>query len=514
MPNITNYLNTKTLKLMMHTFSSAMRGDLRIVDALGACVDTGEVLPIVPGTLEAHINIEHRTIGTLRMAPPEHLTPQATMAFLKLLAAMLSSMCHRQQSLRNRIDDLTTLYRLTTEFTGHSDLQTVLDTVCSTVVALLKVRSSTIRLLNDDGTEMSIKSANNIDDANLITKPIPLADSPLDEEALRTQTILYVPDLETDSRVLFPEGARAEGLVSALVAPLIYKGDPIGVLRVYSDKPQPFDKFDQAVVLAIATQAAAAIASARLNEQALQAATMKRQLRLAAEVQRRMFPRENPTVPGMDIAALYDPCFELGGDFYDFIALPDENLGIALGDVVGKGIRASLVTASVRSGLRAHTAHVYDIAEICSHLNTTLYVDTVLGDFATLFYGVLDASTHRLTYVSAGHPPAILFRNGVADALQAGPGALGIDPDWTWSTKVQDLLPGDVLFVFSDGLPEAVSYNDEAFGMERLVQAVQGAIDNDMDADGICHHVQWTLRTFTGFHVRNDDLTMIAVKVL
>ncbi len=514
MPNIINYLNHKTLALMVETFSAALRGELHICDADGACIQTGDVITGGPGMLQVPIRVDDETIGKLWLAPPAHLTPHATLDFLKLIGAMLSSMCTRQQHLRHRTDDLATLYKLTAEFTGHSDLQHVLDTVTATVVQLLNVRTCTIRLLNDEGTELTIRSANNINDANLIKEPIPLDESRIDLEAIRTRKILFIPDLDTDSRVLFPEGARAEGLVSALVAPLVYKGDPIGVLRVYTDKLQSFDRFDQAIVLAIATQAAAAIASARLNEKARDAENIKRQLRLAADVQQRMFPREHPKLPNIDIAALYEPCFELGGDFYDFITLPNETLGMALGDVVGKGIRASLLTASVRSSLRAHTAHVYNISDIFDQLNTSLHEDTELGDFATVFYGVLDASNRKLTYISAGHPPAMLYRDGDLLPLDTDPGALGINIDWSWPKKNLDLQTGDVLFIFSDGLTEAVNYNDEAFGSERIRTALHYAIDSHMDADGINHHVRWALRTFTGLNIRNDDLTMITVRVL
>ncbi len=513
MAAITDYLNSKTLRLMEQTFSTVLAGPLRLLAPDGTPVSEGDLLLGQTGALQAPIRIHGDTIGFLHLAGTGNLTAKAASNFLRLLAAMLSTMCARQRELRHRIDDLTTLYRLTAEFTGQHDVDEVLTRVTSTVVQLLGVKACTIRLLDETGTKLQVKASDNFDNENLITQPINLADSTIDQEAIRTKKILFIPDLEKDSRALFPEGAQAEGLTSALCAPLVYKEQALGVLRVYSDHKEPFDRFDQALVLAVAMQAAAAIVAARLYEEAIAAATMKRQIKLAAEVQRRMLPHHQPELKGFEIASLYAPCFELGGDFYDFITLDHSNMGLTVGDVVGKGIRASLMTASVRASLRAHAMHVYDITRIIGSLNQTLCEETDVGDFATLFYGVLSTSGRRLTYVSAGHPPVLLIRDGQSAQLPGRGGALGVEPDWTWEQYAIDLFPHDVLLIFSDGFPEAVNFEDEAFGADRIATAANEAITMGLDADGIGKHVLWRLRNFAGLNTRLDDLTMVTVRV-
>ncbi len=513
MAAITDYLNSKTLKLMEQTFSTVLASPLRILDSEGIPVSEGDLLLGQSGAMQAPIKIHGSTIGFLHQAGAGNLNAKATSDFLRLLAAMISTMCARQRELRHRIDDLSTLYRLTAEFTGQYDVDEVLTRVTSVVVQLLGVKACTIRLLDDSGQKLMVKASDNLDNKNLITRPINLDDSKIDQEAIRTRKILFIPDLEKDSRVLFPEGARAEGLTSALCAPLVYKEQALGVLRVYSDHAEPFDRFDQALVLAVAMQAAAAIVAARLYEEALTAATMKRQIKLAAEVQRRMLPRHQPELPGYEIASLYSPCFELGGDFYDFIMLDESNLGVTVGDVVGKGIRASLMTASVRASLRAHAMHMYDITRIIGSLNQTLCEETDVADFATLFYGVLSTSGRRMTYISAGHPPVLLIRDGQSAQLPGRGGALGLEPEWTWEQHAIDLFPNDVLLIFSDGFPEAVNFNDEAFGADRMVDAANEAIDMGLDADGVGKHILWRLRNFAGLTTRLDDLTMVTVKV-
>src|SRR5207248_9216502 len=164
-------------------------------------------------------------------------------------------------------------------------------------------------------------------------------------------------------------------------------------------------------------QAAAAIENARLLSESIENTNLEKQLRLAGDVQQRMIPPTPRDVPGLELATVYVPCFTLGGDLYDFIPFPDDNLGLAIADVSGKGVPASLIMASVRAFLRAQVDNVYYLYEVVSRINAMLCRDTKAGEFVTLFYGVLDAHNHRLTYCNAGHPPAMVLRGGTVIEL-------------------------------------------------------------------------------------------------
>src|SRR5204863_7721598 len=163
---------------------------------------------------------------------------------------------------------------------------------------------------------------------------------------------------------------------------------------------------------AIAAQCAAAIENARLLAETREAEALEKQVRMAVDVQQRLVPQKPPTLPGIDLAAVYVPCFELGGDLFDFIPLPYDNVGLVIADVSGKGIPASLIMATVRAALRAQVDNVYYLYEIMRRVNTMLVRDTKTSEFVTLFYGVLDARNRRLTYSNAGHPPPLLLRDG------------------------------------------------------------------------------------------------------
>jgi sigma-B regulation protein RsbU (phosphoserine phosphatase) len=390
----------------------------------------------------------------------------------------------------------------------------VLDLVARTVVEVLGAKGCMIRLLSESGEELLVKAVYGLSREYLDKGPLRVADSQIDQEVIRTLRPVYVRDQRRDPRIVYPVEARDEGIVSALCAPLVYHGRAEGVLRVYTRQVHQFNWFETSLLEAIGAQAAAAIVNARLNDEAAQSEQMRRQLALAGEVQREMIPGGPPKLAGYDIGAVYVPSMQLSGDFYDFIDLEEDNIGVAICDVVGKGVRASLLMASIRASLRAHAVNVYDMATVMKNVNRDLCADSLISDFATMFYGVLDTQAHRLTYSNAGHPPPILVREGRGHPLATGGTVLGVDPDRRYNTEAFQLHPGDVVMAFTDGLPEALNFQDEPFGMARVEEALVEAVGMELSAEGIAKHVVWSMRKFAGLQRRFDDLTLVAIRVL
>lgn len=434
----------------------------------------------------------------------------AGVQFLHLLANSLARLCYQTYQARMRIEELAVLYKVSTALSGTRDVQRVMDFAVESIADVMKVKGVCIRLLTDDGTESLIpRAVYGLSKEYLDKGTISLSESPLFREAFE-KGLCYVRDMTRDPRVLFPEDARSEGMTSMLCAPLRYQGERVGTLQIFSHQQRQFTRYEQDLLKALAQLLATAIESTRLEAQRMENERLSRQLQLAADVQRRMIPSQMPDIKPFDIAARYVPSFELSGDFFDFIHL-EGHLGIVVGDVVGKGVAASLLMASVRASIRAFAEDVYDLHEIIERVNAALTADTRDNEFVTLWYGVFDPQTRRLTYCNAGHDPPLLLRGDQIIPLDIGGMIMGIDGTQLYETSLIDLQPGDAILLYTDGLTEAMNFEGEQFGRERIKKALRESADGC--ANDIVNHVLWNKRRFCGLHRSSDDLTLVVVKV-
>jgi sigma-B regulation protein RsbU (phosphoserine phosphatase) len=434
----------------------------------------------------------------------------AAIQFLFLLANAIARLCYQEFQLRQRINELTAVYSVTMMLSDARDLQKVLQRTVQAVAELMEAKACSIRLIDRDNDELVIKAVFNLSPQYLAKGPVRMSSASIDKIALSPQGYEFVRNMSTDARVQYPQESKREGIVSMLSVGMRYKGRAVGVLRVYTDQEQSFSPLKIDLLKAVAAQAAAAIENARLVEETLEAQALEKQVQMAADVQQRMIPQEPPKVPGIDLAAVYVPCFELGGDFYDFIPLQGDNTGLAVADVAGKGVPASLIMASVRAALRAHVDNVYYLYEVVRRINTMVHRDTKPSEFVTLFYGVLDARSKRFTYCNAGHPPGLLLRNGNIIELGSDNMVLGVDPNEDYKQSIIDLRGGDLLLLYTDGLPDSMNFKQETFGRQRLIEAFKKGGET---AEIVAQNILWELRKFVGMSKRTDDVTMIVARV-
>ncbi|MGF1633092.1 MAG: SpoIIE family protein phosphatase [Phycisphaerae bacterium] len=439
-------------------------------------------------------------------------TRPAAVQLFYMLANAVARLCFQEYQLRQRVNELTAVYNVTMMLAGTHDLSTLLERTVQLVTEVMGVKAASIRLLDEEEDALVMQVVHNLSDSYLAKGPVRMSRSEIDRVALSDKGYEWVQDMREDDRVQAREKVIAEGLVSMVSAGMRYQGKSVGVLRVYTDKPKTFTANEIDMLKAIAAQAAVGIENARLIEGRLETRALERQIEQAADVQQRMMPAEPPKLAGFDFATAYLPRYDLGGDFYDFIPLANNNLGLAVGDVSGKGLPASLIMASARAALRAQVDNVYYIYEAIRRLNVMLCRDTKPEEFVTLFYGVLDGNTRRLTYVSAGHPPGLLLRDGQIEELESPNMILGVDESEGYTQDILDLKPGDVLLLYSDGAMDAANFAGDMYGSARLAEALKHAVTLGTTAEVICDHLLWDLRRFVGMSNRTDDITMIVLR--
>lgn len=243
---------------------------------------------------------------------------------------------------------------------------------------------------------------------------------------------------------------------------------------------------------------------------------LSRELDIARDVQQRLFPQELPSVPGLDLFGACRPASSVGGDYYDFLALPGDHLGIAIGDVAGKGIAAALTMANLHALLRSEALRANsDPAEIVGRVNMLLHDATASNRYATFFYGDYAPATRTLTYLNAGHNPPLLFKKNHAAAevvrLDTGGTVIGLFKDSAYQHGSISLEEGDLLVIVTDGITEAMNSADEEWGEDNLIRTVQSS--RPLPARDIASCILRAADTFAGGAEQHDDMTIVILSV-
>jgi len=326
-----------------------------------------------------------------------------------------------------------------------------------------------------------------------------------------------ITDAYSDER-FNPEFDKKTGYKTetVLCQPLLnFDGKVIGVVQVLNKKGGTFGGYDEFLLGAFAAQAAVTLEKQILIEEYLEKQRIQESLNIAHDIQQGLLPKENPVVENFDIAGWNQPCDETGGDYSDFVRLPSGRLGIVLGDVTGHGIGSALLMASSRASLRALMKNIPGIDRGLFELNNTLEEDMEEEKFMTLFYGELDPATNELRYASAGHDSPLWYSPGRGEftELESTGLPLGMFEDTDYGVSPpMPLAPGDVMFIATDGIWEAMNARKEQFGIERLKAVL---VENcAQPAPGIIETVRRAVFAFMDGAKQRDDLTAVVIKVL
>jgi sigma-B regulation protein RsbU (phosphoserine phosphatase) len=306
-----------------------------------------------------------------------------------------------------------------------------------------------------------------------------------------------------------------------VLLPLSLNQKMLGVLSLGQKRSEaPYSSSDLRMLGSVATQTGLALENSRLtaeiSAQIAEREKRQRELEIAREVQQRLFPQTCPPVPGLEYAGACRPALEVGGDYYDFLTLSPTELGIAVGDVSGKGIPAALLMATLRAFLRGQTiGGELNLAGMMLNLNTLVYESSATNRYATFFFGRYNAATRVLEYVNAGHNPPMVFRARGRQApelirLDTGGPVIGLLPACGYQQGSITLGKDDVLVAFTDGVTEAMNFDDQEWGEEGLAEAVMSG--HALEPMALIGRVMSAADLFVGSAPQHDDMTLVVAR--
>lgn len=320
-------------------------------------------------------------------------------------------------------------------------------------------------------------------------------------------TSLVVPDVRLDSRYV----EARKRTQSEIAVPIIRDNHTIGALNLENDHLAAYDESDLEVLLFFADAASLSIEKAMLHRQLLEKEILDKQLQLAKEVQFSLFPDGSLNIKDYDIAGICIPTEEVGGDYYDFIKLTGNRLGIAIADISGHGIAPAMVMTAFRGMLRTHASGKLTPAKIARVINQQLPKFSGDSHFITAVLIDLNCKTHEFTYVSCGHqPPLLLDRRGNSRFLNLHGPALGIINKVNFPTDKQTLDTCGIVVLYTDGVIEITSPEGLEYGPERLKRTIKK--ERDLPAAEIVQKVIQDTRKFSGSQSYLDDFTLVIIK--
>ena len=293
-----------------------------------------------------------------------------------------------------------------------------------------------------------------------------------------------------------------------------HNNEIVGVLQLLNQSTHGrFTNEDQEFLTKLTGHMAMALENARLHREALEKQRMERDLAVARNIQRSLLPDAPPVVPGYDIAVINQMCYEVGGDYYDFLNLGPQTLLIVVADVEGKGVSSALVMSNLQATLRALVMHLHSLEVLTISLNEMIFNDTKSEKFLSIFLGLVDIRRGGLHYINAGHCPPILVKGetGEYKTLEDGGTVIGLFPDAEYNRGSAKLDPGDIMVCCTDGILEANNTEDDEYGTERLAEAV--ARHRSKSAQAIVEAVLEEVTAFSVGGVNIDDKVLMVVKV-
>lgn len=378
------------------------------------------------------------------------------------------------------------LGELSEQVRGILDRESLLETVCRRISESLHVDRVAVLLRQDGFFRPALATG----------YPLPLE--------------LAIPgDAEPDPRALAQ-------LDSQLLLPLPSRKELLGYISLGPKKSEePYSPSDTRLLRTLAAQTGLALENSRLSEaiaaEIAQREMLHREIEIAREVQQRLFPQQLPEVAALHYAGHCRPARGVGGDYYDFLALASGRLGLAIADISGKGIPAALLMASLQASVRGQSQNSGNVAELMTQVNGLVYDASAENRYATFFYAQFDPATRRLLYTNGGHNAPILLRGGEVLRLETGGPVVGLFRASRYEQEEIQLVPGDLLILYTDGISEAENPREEEWGEPALIETA--AACRDLPPAEIIARIMSAADTFASGAPQHDDMTLVVAKV-
>lgn len=413
------------------------------------------------------------------------------------------------------ITKLRLLLDITKKISRSLDLEEVLNLVMDTLGSVLPYDAAGIYLIQSEDDEekenlhvfrTEIVRGYDIDDLRVLR--LKMGEGIIGRVA-QTQEAYIAYDVQHDPYYV---NARKKTR-SEMVAPIISNERVIGVFDLESDKVSAYDEDDLQVLQLLASQVAIIIEKVELHEQLIEKKRLEGQLEVARQVQLELLPPHDPHLPGYDISAYNFPTEEVSGDYYDWVRIYSDQLGIVIADVSGKGIPAALIMAFLRASLRA-AAHVgYAPHVSLTKVNYLLWESTENHQYVTAFFGMLDTINHTLAYANAGHnPPLLIDENGKTQFIEKGGVPLGMFENSRYYEHYLQIEPGQIFVLYTDGVTESKNHEGEEYGRTRLAECVLKG--KNRSARELIEFIRNDMIEFGGSSGIDDDVTLFIIKAL
>jgi len=463
---------------------------------------------------------ENKIVGvlTIESSDPNYFTRdhERTLNVLGNHLAIALEHARVYDELRQRTREMRTLIEIGHEITSILDLDRLLNHIAPLLERIINYEFLLVGLIDETREEFVW----HIEDGYGVQKRERASRTKVSQgvvgRAVRERRTQIVNDVLRDPDYYLTDKWEGQGQRSEIAVPLVYEDKVIGVLALESSHTNAFDEYHGRLLENIANNLSIAIANARLYaEHVERERQLEREILMARDVQRAMIPDAPPPMKGFDMAARLEPALNLSGDFYDYIPLATDRVGILIGDVAGKGVRAAMGMAASRSILRSVARRGGGPSRVLRDANLRLHRDLGRQLLLTLVYAVIDTRTKTLHYCNAGHnPPLLVKASGKSRALKTGGMLLGVFDKQQYKSETLHLEKGDVLFFYTDGLPEAHTPQPHRveFGDARILDFLLK--HRHLRASAIIEAFINHINEFTAGAHQHDDLTLVVVKVL